>query len=213
MPKDFGPEWDGPPEENLTQTGQVTFNPESVVGAALITQVAVIFVVFVGALLLRRGEEPGYRLIDVPKSSTIFRYLLGLGLLTLIILCFSDAFSNIWRPFAGVPFFGIMTWKTALFATWLIDILSVGALVAFTGGSRRSPFLATLFVFPTIALFLHESGSHLIDYTGIATVLYSLFLFPWFDGSDNIRENTECVWWVTVCCFVLTTGLGFITRQ
>ncbi len=107
-----------------------------------------------------------------------------------------------------IPFHGI-EWQQAILGVWILDILLLAILVDFTGGSHSSPFTSLFFVFPTIALFLHESGWRLVLYTGLVALLFSVsFRKP----AEPDPSTMFSYWFVSVASFILTTAIGFVTR-
>lgn len=192
-------------------------SPESIIHAALLTQIFVLGIVFVGAVLLKQNETPGYLPIDQPITTSIFVLTLGNAIISLLLLCLSNAYSTLWMPLAREMSFTGIRWQTSLLAVWVIDIFFVSYVAKKTGGSRSSPFAALFFVFPTIALFLHEPGWRLFLYTGLVVVLFSLAnIFP-DEGEQQERisdqMNQLCFWFVSVAAFILTTTIGFVTRE
>ena len=185
-------------------------SPESIIAAALITQVSVLAIVFLGALSLRLSEVPGYLPVDQPRSNQIFVFTLGVAVFSVAILCLSNAYSEMWLPAMKLMSFSGIPWERSILTVWITDLILLGFLVRHTGGGLSSPFTSLFFVFPTIALFLHESGHRIFLYTGLSIVLFTMTLVS--NEEDSNSTHRFCFWLVSVSCFVLTTAVGFVTR-
>jgi hypothetical protein len=185
-------------------------SPSTIIAAAIMTQIAVLLIVLHGSIYRLRNEiEYSWQRQSSPNGP-IYGFLAGITIFSLLILGLSDAFVALWLPiikdaqFVGIPL------GYAILSVWILDILFLGYLVIYTGGSRSSPFTSLFFVFPTIALFLHESGIRLVLYTTLVIILFTVSLV-------NSREENPIsklsLWIVSVESFILTTAIGFFTRQ
>jgi hypothetical protein len=197
-----------------SEAGQSIFRPESVIAAAVITQICVLGIVFLGAYFRRRFERPSYFLLN----NNIFMYELAVALITMLIFFLSNAFSVFWVPVAkDLSFNGIIQWDSSILLVWIIDILSLSELVNYTGGSSSSPFTPLFFVFPTIALFLHEPIWRVILYAGLVFVLFTYRVWIYYGHREryNLEETISKfpLCFVSVASFVLTTAIGVWTRK
>ena len=188
--------------------------PETIISAAFIAQIAVLLIVLIGSLFRINPSDQGItwpsrkRLTN--PNGLILGWLAGSTIITLLVLGLSDAFSAQWLPITrGLQFSGV-PWEWAICTVWIWDISLLGSLVRYTGGAGSSPFTSLFFVFPTIAIFLHESGLRLIIYTALAVFFFSICI-P--DSSDEEPSSKLSFWLVSVASFVLTTAMGFFTRQ
>jgi hypothetical protein len=186
-------------------------SPGTIIAAAFITQIAVLLIVLLGSIFRPSGEDEdrSWRRPSNPNGP-IFGYLSGASIITLLILGMSDAFIAIWLPITRDVQLGGIPWETAILWVWILDILLLGLLVDYTGGCRTSPFTSLFFVFPTIALFLHESGLRLIIYTSLVVILFTINILK---SREEDPPSILSFWLVSVASFVLTTTTGFITRQ
>jgi hypothetical protein len=184
--------------------------PNAIVLATIIMQASVLLIVYIGARILKIDEpppEPGC----APKTPLIFELTAALAIVSIIFIGLTDTLSGLWRPIADtMPFRGI-PWEGVLLTIWIVDIFLLAGLTWHTWGSHLSPFSSLYFVFPTIALFLHEPRQRVILYTGLVIALYSITSTK--KPEEEIQTTRLCFWFVTVACFVLTTGMGIMTRR
>jgi hypothetical protein len=188
----------------------VPISPGNIVSAALLTQLSVIVIVFVGTLFRGDYESADYLIFERSQTKVIFGYTLLMAILTISIIVFTDASSATWRVMMRDVQFNGIAWQSAILGVWILDIVTLAILVGYTGGAASSPFTSLYFVFPTIALFLHEPRGHVIAYTFLVIFLYSFTLIP--HGGDSRRDATISQWIVSISCFALTVWIGMFTR-
>jgi hypothetical protein len=184
-----------------------SIKPINITGAAIFAQFSIIMIMFVGSLILYRGQGfvPSF---ERPKFSGLPWLILGFGLLSIGFLIFSDEFSLVWRPLFGTIDFPTMPWTTALFVMFTTDILCTTFLVLLTGGSRNSAFSPLFFLLPALAIFLREPLSHILFYLISISVVFSLSLKPRADQ----EEHNFAYWFISIACFILATFIGYVTR-
>ena len=184
-----------------------TIKPINITGAAIFAQFYIIIIMFVGSSILYRGQ--GFVPSTIrPKFSTLPWFIMGFGLLSIGFLIFSDEFSLVWKPLFGAIDFPTITWSTALFVVFTVDIICTTLLVFLTGGSRNSAFSPIFFLLPTLAIFLREPLSHILIYLISISVIFSILLKRWTDR----EENDFAYWFISIACFVLATFIGYVTR-
>ena len=188
-------------------------DPGTIIAAAFIAQIAILLIVLLGSLFRPNPSDQGVawpsRKRQINPNGRIFGYLAGSTIITLLVLGLSDAFSALWLPITrGFQFSGF-PWEWAILLVWILDISLLGSLVCYTGGALSSPFTSLFFVFPTIALFLHESGLRLILYTTLVVIIFTISILQ---TEEEKSRSTLSFWIVSVSSFVLTTGMGFFTR-
>jgi hypothetical protein len=184
-------------------------SPGTIIAAAIITQIAVLMIVLLGSIYRPINQiEYSWQRKSSPNGP-IYGFLAGTAIISLLILGLTDAFTALWLPIMrDVQFVGI-PWGKTILCVWILDILLLGKLVNFTGGSLTSPFTSLFFVFPTIAIFLHESGLRLILYTTLVVILFS---FSFLKSKEENPTSKLSFWIVSVSSFILTTGMGYFTR-
>lgn len=185
---------------------------KNIVAAALITQLAVLFIVILGAIF-RPTIDDNDRIWDrtrrFSKNGPIFTCVALASIPSLFSIVFTDAFSVLWVPMVRDIQFRGFPWENTILAVWIFDIILLGVLIYYTGGSRTSPFTSLFFVFPTIALFLHEAGWRLFLYSILVVFLFTFnIIIPREEDPPSIMS----FWLVTVVSFALTTGMGYSTR-
>jgi hypothetical protein len=185
--------------------------PGNIIPAAVITHFAVLAIVLIGTLTRPRISEEDRiwdRTRQFSKKGPIFEFLAGTAIVSFLIFGVTDVYSALWVPLLrDVQFSGIPS-GTTLYWVWLFDIFLLGILVLYTGGSRTSPFTPLFFVFPTLAIFLHESGSRLIQYTALVAFLFTVSI----KSKEEDPPSKLSFWFVSVLSFLLTVATGFFTR-
>lgn len=185
-------------------------SPGNIIAAAFLAQIAVTLIVSLGTAL-RQAENRIWtsRASQVNENGPIYKFLAIAAVITLLLLSLTDAFSPLWVPTMRDFQYGGIPWGSAILWVWISDILLIGWLVGYTGGSRTSPFTPLFFVFPTIALFLHEPGWRIFLY---AALVVNLFTFCLFIPVNEDQQNKSSFWLVSAASFALTTATGFFTR-
>lgn len=189
-------------------------SPVNITAAALITQFALVIIVFVTTVIMRWGEPRESVFRDSPNSTRLHVVTLGFGVLTIGCLLFSDEFANIWKPlFTEMPFGGL-GWSFALQTTFLLNIVWVTVLAAMTGGGTTSPFSPIYFIVPALAIFLRESPGRIVLDVVLVSVGFSWNLLTGgVRGGDRGGTNRTLAYgFVSVACLVLSTLIGFVTR-
>lgn len=186
----------------------------------MIAQVSMLGIMSIGAYLIRHT-------IDNPRHTGRPRFLtspwiLALALLSVGMLVTSDAFSGVWAPLLNYPVGSLMSWSTALFWVFILDIVVQTILVVGTGGGRDSPFQPIYFLLPTLAIFLHEPDGRVVTYLALVAVSFSIsmaYMSPIsmvqameMDRDEEFRWR-RAYWFVSLASFVLATSIGLMTRQ
>ena len=193
-----------------------TINPVNITGAALITQISLITIMFLGALILKLKSTASY--IPHQFAWIILSFMLiGTG-----CLLFSDEFSTIWKPLFGDADLPVIKWSTALLIMFLTNIICVSILVSNTGGSRDSAFSPIYFILPALAIFLRESMGRIILYSVLVSIVFTWNLFrlssmfvwsTYTPQQDEENRNISIAYWmVSIACLILATFIGYITR-
>lgn len=184
----------------------------SLAGAALVMQISLIGIMAVGAASLS--------VLSYFKLSGFAPVILGLTLLSVIALLFSNAFAATWTPTFELDASRVvvLAWPTSLLMIFSLDLVALVILVGISGGSRESPFTPMYFIIPPLAIFLRDSMGHVLFYLVSSLALFSLNFhtltarrpidWDWRDeGSRSVAY-----WLVSVLCVVLATLVGFLTR-
>ena len=190
-----------------------TLLPVNLVGGAMVAQVSLLSIIFIGGLLVRRSDRVA-RLWDRPTLAGFAWLTLALALGTLGALGTTDAFSEVWSPLFGpenlAPF---LSWSQALLLTFVLDIVVISILVVRTGGGQNSPFQSLYFLIPTLAVFLREPTKQVLLYLVLVAISFSASMFV-----ESYRERDEearwrfAYWFVSIASFVLAAYIGLITR-
>lgn len=187
--------------------------PVNIAAAALTTQVGLVVIMFVGAVILRVGDVAPFNR-EESGSTWLAWVILPFGLGALAALVFSSDFAATWRPVyrgAQVP---LLATPTAILVAFVADILCVAILVGSSGGSRNSPFQALYFVSPALAIFLREPFGRVTSYTGLVVILFlfQLSSVPRRETDSYLKAETLSYGVVSALCVLLTTLIGYITR-
>jgi len=179
---------------------------------ALVAQTCFLLILVVGLLLLEtpHSQRLGQFPLRIPSGHTV---LLSVAVLSLAVLALSDSIRASWGPLTGDLTPASVPDSTAMTFLFLADIVGVSLLVAGTGGSQSSPFQATFFLVPTLALFLREPLGRTVLYAAFAGLCFSLFM-PSKYGSrdDRTPANRLSYWFVSVASLALTVYIGLATR-
>jgi hypothetical protein len=187
-------------------------NPINITAAALITQLLLIIIMFVGAIIIRNSSnrvhsEPIWNLSGMPWK------IITLSLITISCLAFSEEFTNIWKPLFGSSTFFSIKSSNAVLIMFLTDILWVSILVGGTGGSQKSPFSPIFFILPALAIFLRESFTRIIIYSIMISFFFLIgIVTSLIKDEEPPRRFTGAYAFVSIACFILTTYVAYITR-
>lgn len=186
-------------------------SPANIAAGALIAQISIILIMFVGSLIMRRDERDEHLFSGVRSYSTLAWWILGHALLSLLILVSSDAFASLWAPiYRATP--RLLSRATAMLLVLLANSLFVSYLVTKTGGVRSSPFLSMLFLQPTLAVLLREPRGRIILYFASVLVLFTVLMVRAEDEDDMSEWRFRIAYWaVSVCCLLLTGVVAIIT--
>ncbi len=195
--------------------------PVNIAGAAIITQISLIAIMFVGALILR------FRSIyyGVQRFSNLGWIILLFSLITLFSMVYSDEFSTLWGPLFVTARPTLLKWSTAIMLMFIFNIICVAILVFLTGGGRESVFSPIYFIIPALAIFLREPLGRVITYLIAVSLAFTITLLPIgiiesltlsmrFNRSDDSKVYADriALWFVSISCFALATYIGYITR-
>jgi len=192
----------------------VKVTPVNITSAAMIMQFSMVTMMFIAALIIRRGEVKVAFWKDRVDMSVHLGVIIAFCLLTVICLVFSDEYSATWHPlFGNFPIKGL-SWANALFFTFIADIIWVTVLVAMSGGSAVSPFAPLYFLIPPVAIFLREPPQHLFLYVGVVCVLFTVTFFRSENGAPEVGRSRRryAVWFVSVSSFIVAAVIGYVTR-
>jgi hypothetical protein len=191
--------------------------PVNITGAAMITQIFIIVIMAVGAIVLAWGNKFAPVGPTVESSSFIFILLiLVLALTTMGALFFSDSFWEVWKPLFGGVIPPVLQWSSSIRIVFTLDIIGVMLLVLITGGGQGSPFSPIFFTLPALAIFLREPLSRIIYYLVLTSLAFTVTM------RRSCTEWTETVggsvrsfayWFISVSSFLLATFIGIITRS
>ncbi len=128
--------------------------PVNIAGAAIITQISLITIMFIGALILRfRSIHYGRQ-----RFSSLGWIILSFSLITLFSMVYSDEFSTLWGPLFVTAKPTLLKWSTAIMLTFILNIICVTILVLLTGGGSESVFSPIYFIIPALAIFLSKGA-------------------------------------------------------
>ncbi len=185
--------------------------PVNITGAAFITQLSLVVIMFICAGALAWGNV--YTSGEHFNATLIMIIIITLTLITFGCLAFSDEFSRIWQPLFGGTTMPLLRWSAALFIMFTLDIIGVTLMVAGSGGSQISGFSPIYFILPALAIFLREPLGRIIFYLILISIVFSINLSKSL-RAENIggRMGRIAYWFVSIACFVLATFIGYITR-
>ena len=187
--------------------------PTNIVAGALVSQVSVVVIMFVGAAIIRRDPSLVRWSKDEPTYGGFAWLLLVLLLFSVGALTLSDGFSESWRPLFGDLKFVGFSWSSTLLLVFLADIVVLGRLVASSGGSIESPFQPLFFLLPTLAIFLREPTPRVVLYVVCVAVSFLYFLFRYRSTPDADRARSRLAYGVvSLLCLGLACFVGLFTR-
>lgn len=187
--------------------------PVNVVGGAMIAQVSMLAIMFVGGLIVRRSDMDTH-LTRRPSLSYHAWLILALALISVGILGTSDVFSAVWAPLLQRPVGWFTSASTALLWVFLLDIIVLTVLVFATGGGQDSPFQPIYFLLPTLAIFLREPSGRVVTYLVLVAASFSIsMLQPHSVEEDEAYRWRLAYWFVSLASLVLATSIGLMTRR
>lgn len=197
---------DGTAQAAVQSVGQV-----NITAAALTAQFSLLVIMAVATAIMRFGRS------HHQSSSPLL--ILGLGLVTLGFLLFTQDVRSLWQPLLGETALPSIGSSAALLIMFCLDITCVMILVFFTDGSHGSPFSPLFFILPIIAIFLREPFSRLALYVATVSVFFTVALivntddwnYAWQQRSSQVRTRVA-FWWVSLASLLLTTLLAYATR-
>ena len=186
--------------------------PVTIITGALLSQVLLGIIMFVGATVLHVYENrPGSRFDTSLLGLNGFILLMLLGSVALLLS--TASLSQIWIGlFKGTTFVGIED-SRAMLAVFLINIIVTALLIFFTGGSINSPFQPIFFLIPTLALLLYESTFRVVLYSSLVTFGF-LALTVAGEGLhwSQLQGARKSYTFVSVACLALAVLIGVLTR-
>lgn len=188
-----------------------TVKPASVAGAAILMQVFLLAIIFLGV-----GWYKEERHSERSIKAQAFALGLVLAIFTISILGISEDYYKIWGAMMGDLQLPTIGRSTAMMCVFIFDILTTFILIALTGGTRASPFTAVLFLIPSLAIFLRESPIKFLSYTVIVGLYYWLTCRASYSDSTRlsygIDDGVAAHRIVNIGCLILATLTGYITR-
>lgn len=182
--------------------------------AFFLTQLFLLVIIYLGMVVLQRGEKRISPLSENPRPTAILTsLLLGFALVTIGILVFTEDVVVFSRPVFGDLDFPSIGKSTAFLVVFSFDLLGAAVLILVTGGSKNSPFSAVLFMLPALAIFLREPPERFLSYTFAAAILFLLVQTDaaWRVIQEN-PNNKRAYAVVTLGCLAISTLVGYATR-
>jgi len=186
-----------------------TINTVNIAGAALITQISLLAIMAIGAIIIHFVEiTSNYN----TRYSVLGWIVLVFSLLSMFFLVFSEEFSTLWKPVFRTTEPTLLVWSTSITIMFLINIFCVTVLVRATGGSVHSPFTPIYFILPALSIFLREGLGRILLYLGLVSLLFTVNMFSvgYSRGEDSKKIS---LWFISIACFGLATYIGYITRS
>jgi hypothetical protein len=187
--------------------------PSTVIAGALLFQVLMVCILFVGAQILRGASSKTAWWKGERVYGNLWWELLVLVLITIGALVFTTTMSAFWGGlFHGTHFAGISN-GTAMLAVFAVDIIVAARIVFLTGGSVGSPFQPLFFFIPTVALLLHESAWRVLAYSAVLSIVFVLLLgYSVPPPSEHPRRTKQAYGFVSIAFLFLTVCVGLLTR-
>jgi uncharacterized membrane protein YqaE (UPF0057 family) len=189
----------------------------NIAAAGVMMQVAISIIVVAGVFSFRvSGVSPkAWRDSWSNRHGFGESHLYGLTILMLIIsLCslgLSVDFAAIWKPLThNLRFAGFAT-DLALRGVFFTDIVFIGLLLRFTGGSRDGPFSPLCFILPPLAVFLQQPFFWIFVYVALLAIIFTYTLRA-HHGSYGV-EATFAYWLVSILGVALTTFIAYLTQS
>jgi len=187
---------------------EYTINIVNIAGAALITQISLLAIMAIGALISHFIEVTSE---FNTKYSGLGWVVLIFSLLSLLSLVFSSEFSKVWKPVFRNTDFTLLNWSTSILLMFILNILCVSILVWITGVSVNNPFTPIYFILPALSIFLREGLGRIILYLILISLGFS-FNMVFHDKNRDETSKRISLWFVSVACFILATYIGYTTR-
>jgi hypothetical protein len=187
--------------------------PSTIIAGALLFQVLMVFILFVGAQILRGASSKTAWWKGERVYGNLWWELLVLVLVTIGALIFTSTMSNVWGGlFRSTSFSGLSN-STALVTVFAVDIIVAARIVFLTGGSVGSPFQPMFFFIPTVALLLHEPAWRVLGYSAaLSAVFVALLGYSVPPPSERPRRTKQALGFVSIAFLFLTVGVGLLTR-
>ncbi len=188
--------------------------PITIASGTLISQVFLLIIVALGATLLNGPGGSYFSRIPISMPS-LPAVILAMALLSLGALLFSSGLTGTWSPLLGTMAPPGIPDGWALLWVILIDVGGLSFLVAGTGGSQQSPFQATYFLLPTLAIFLRQSTPRVLFTAALVAVSFSLCMRVLPDDHPRqsvARTNRLSYWFVSLASMALGLYIGLATR-
>ena len=192
-----------------------SIQPLNVTAATLLIQLLFITLVAI-ALSSYRSQKLVTQETDVLRGvgQSGSKYLsqgpvLAVAIIGFATLMVSTELYAIWSPiFQGVGINTIGALR-AIGAVFVLDFLLMAWLISQTGGSSTSPFVASLFTLPALAIFLRLPPLMFILFTTLAASIYIILLAPIF---EKRARGSFPVAFMNLACLALSIFTGYITR-
>ena len=186
----------------------------TIVSGALLAQVLLVAILFGGTLIVRSAQSRTSWWKGHPSYAAFGWELLLLLLVSVACLVFTDAMSAVWLPLFNDTKFSGLASDTALLLVFVSNILVVARLIYLTGGSLASPFQPTLFLVPTLALFLHESSLRVSAYSVLVTIVFWTMMHISDPPQVENRPRLKAAYgFISSSCLGLAVLIGLLTRR
>jgi len=168
----------------------------------------------IGALILARSQPFPLQSDEGPTSAAFLWAILGLAVVTVAILMLAEGLSQAWLPLFGFGSDIALPASSAIYFSFLLDILAITYLVIISGGSHSSPFSPLFFIIPTLALFLRLPTGGVIRCLVVVAVAFTFGFLGRIGETERrrVRGTTLAFWIVSLASFVLASIIGYVTR-
>jgi len=190
---------------------------QNLAAAALFSQFIFLVILVVTSAIMARLQLPWvpfYRRDPRQSSYTVLLLLLTLSSFGAFFI--SDVFVELWQPLFGNADFPQISSSAAISTMLVLNLVSVFILVMNSGGARRSPFSAGIFLVPTLALFLREPVVWIVVYASLSavclTVLNRWLAMESYSEPDGGFRDRAAFWFMNLSCLILATWIGVLTR-
>jgi len=192
-----------------------TVTATNIVAGTILSQIFIFTIMFAALLLIRRNPSFSRWSKGLTNHTGLIFIISTAPLISIAALVLSDNYSTTWTPlFNYVGYYG-WSWSTAVCFTFIVNIIALSLLVAYTGGSINSPFQPLYFLIPTLALFLHETDMKIIIYTAIVAISFALQVYVYepinLSESDTDRHKIAYIV-VSLLCLCSACIIGIFTR-
>jgi hypothetical protein len=188
--------------------------PVNVAGATLVVQFCLLTIIVLGIACHRETESPRPELNRLKERG--YRLAACLALFSILLIALTDDFYTVWSPITGdlqLPTLGRGGVFLFIFG---MDIVACMILIAWTGGTRSSPYTAVLFLIPALAMFLREPPIKFFIYSTVVGIYYLVTCRPELAGRVHMGWEKDGTVYahrvVNIGCLILATVTGYITR-